>query len=63
MTMGMAQTPNAVAQETLDALGRTGTVRPGWLSKFLEMSLAFLPRWGRVRMMGVVMGGMTKHRA
>ena len=61
MTMGMAQTPTAVAQATLDALGRRGTVRPGWLSKLLELSLAFLPRWGRVRMMGVVMGGMTKH--
>lgn len=60
MTMGMAQTPAAVAQATLDALGRRGTVRPGWLSKLLELSLAFLPRWGRVRMMGVVMGGMTK---
>jgi hypothetical protein len=61
MRMGMAQTPDAVAQATLDALGRRGTVRPGWLSKLLELSLALLPRWGRVRMMGVVMGGMTKH--
>jgi short-subunit dehydrogenase len=60
MTMGLALGPEAVAQATLDALGRTGTVRPGWLSKFLEWSLAFLPRWGRVRMMGVVMAGMTK---
>jgi short-subunit dehydrogenase len=63
MTMGMASSPRAVARGTLDALGRTGTVRPGWLSKLLEWSLTFLPRWGRVRMMGVVMGGMTKHRA
>ncbi len=63
MRMGMGQTPASVAQETLDALGRKGTVRPGWLSKLLEFSLAFLPRWGRVRMMGVVMGGMTRHRA
>jgi hypothetical protein len=38
-------------------------VRPGWLAKFLEASLMFLPRWGRVRMMGVVMGSMTKHQA
>jgi short-subunit dehydrogenase len=63
MKMGMALPAGAVAQETLRALGRKGTVRPGWLSKFLELSLAMLPRWGRVRMMGVVMGGMTKHRA
>jgi short-subunit dehydrogenase len=63
MTMAMASSPRSVAQETLDALGRKGTVRPGWLSKLLEWSLTLLPRWGRVRMMGVVMGGMTKHRA
>ena len=43
MTMGLAQTPAAVAQVTLDALGRRGTVRPGWLSKLLELSLALLP--------------------
>lgn len=62
MTMGLAQTPAAVAQATLDTLGKQGTVRPGWLSKLLELSLALLPRWGRVRMMGIVMGGMTKHQ-
>jgi uncharacterized protein len=63
MKMGMAGTAASVAQGTLDALGHAGTARPGFLSKFLELSLAFLPRWGRVRMMGVVMAGMTKHRA
>lgn len=59
MTMGLAQTPQHVAAATLAALGRRGTVRPGWLAKILEGSLMFLPRWGRVRMMGVVMSGMT----
>jgi short-subunit dehydrogenase len=62
MKMSMAGTPASVAQGTLDALGRAGTVRPGFLSKFLALGLAFLPRWGRVRMMGLVMAGMTKHR-
>jgi short-subunit dehydrogenase len=60
MTMGLAQTPRDVAGATLTSLGRHGTVRPGWLAKFLEAALMFLPRWGRVRMMGVVMAGMTK---
>lgn len=60
MTMGMAQRPDAVARETLRALGRKTTVRPGALSKFLELSLKLLPRWGRVRMMGVVMSGMAR---
>lgn len=63
MKMGMAATPASVARATLDALGRAGTVRPGWLSKLLELSLALLPRRGRVRMMGVVMAGMTRHQA
>jgi len=63
MTMGLAQTPRAVAGATLAALGRRGTVRPGWLSKLLEASLALLPRRGRVRMMGAVMAGMTRPRA
>jgi short-subunit dehydrogenase len=63
MTMGLAQTPRDVAGATLAALGRRGIVRPGWLSKFLEASLMFLPRWGRVRTMGFVMAGMTKPHA
>ncbi|MCY7378908.1 MAG: SDR family oxidoreductase [Gemmatimonadaceae bacterium] len=61
MTMGMTQTPADVAQASLAALGRRGTVRPGWLAKGLGASLMFLPRWGRVRVMGKVMAGMTTH--
>jgi hypothetical protein len=60
MQMGMALRAQDVAAATLSALGRRSTVRPGWLSKALEWSLKPLPRWGRVRMMGVVMGGMTR---
>ena len=60
MTMGLAQTPDEVACATLAALGRKGTVRPGFLAKLLEASLTLLPRRGRVRMMGIVMGGMTR---
>lgn len=63
MQMSMSATPDIVATSTLAALGRSGTVRPGFLSKFLEWSLMFLPRWGRVRVMSMVMGGMTKHQA
>lgn len=62
LQMGMAGGAEAVARGTLLALGRIGTVRPGFLSKFLEWSLMFLPRWGRVRVMSLVMGGMTKHQ-
>jgi short-subunit dehydrogenase len=63
MQMGRASRPQDVAAATLSALGRRSTVRPGWLSKVLEWSLKPLPRWGRVRMMGVVMGGMTRAHA
>ncbi len=62
MNMAFGLKPKGVAKQTLGALGRKTTVRPGWLSKLLEGSLAPLPRWGRVSMMRRVMGGMTKHK-
>lgn len=61
MKMGMALTPDDVAQPTLDALGRKATVLPGFLSKLLVYSLVPLPRWLRVRIMGRVMERMTRH--
>lgn len=62
MQMGMAMKPGDVAQSTLSALGRKSTVLPGLLSKLLVYSLSTLPRWARVRIMGGVMEGMTKHQ-
>ena len=62
MQMGFALAPEDVARTTLNALGRKMTVRPGWLSKFLEAALK-LPRGLRVRIMTLVMGGMTRHQA
>ena len=62
MQMAMALKPSDVAETTLKALGRKTTVRPGWLSKFLEASLSPLPRRGRVHIMTRVMKGMTKHQ-
>ena len=62
MQMSLALKPEQVSQGTLNALGKQITVRPGWLSKFLELSLAALPRWGRVRAMGFVMKSMTDHQ-
>jgi short-subunit dehydrogenase len=62
MVMKGAAPASAVAAETLSQLGRWGTVRPGFLSKLLEWSLAPLPRAGRVRMLSTVMAGMTRHR-
>ena len=58
MQMGQAATPEMIARSALAALGRRTTVRPGFLAKFLGWSLAILPRWGRVRVMGIIMKGM-----
>lgn len=55
---GIAVEAEDVARQTLDALGRRGTVRPGALSKLLGGSLASLPRWARVRLLSQIMAGM-----
>lgn len=62
--MQMNQTLNSadVGVPILWALGRKSTVLPGWLSKLLVGSLSLLPRWGKVRIMSLVMGDMTKHQ-
>ncbi|MEO8317664.1 MAG: SDR family NAD(P)-dependent oxidoreductase [Bradyrhizobium sp.] len=62
MRLGSAASPAVVARQTLAALGRQTTVRPGFLSKFLEASLLPLPRQARSRIMALVMGGMTRHQ-
>jgi short-subunit dehydrogenase len=62
MQMNMSLTPAQVGVPILQALGRTDTVLPGFLTKFLVYSLRTVPRWGKVRIMKLVMGGMTKHQ-
>lgn len=61
MQMGAAEKPETVARATLRALGRKMTVTPGPLSKILTWSLMTAPRNLRTRIMGLIMGGMTKH--
>jgi short-subunit dehydrogenase len=61
--MGAALEPVDVVEPTLKALGRRATVLPGLLTKLLVYSLALLPRQLRVRIMGRVMHGMTRHRS
>jgi uncharacterized protein len=58
MQMGKAETPETVARVALAALPGGGTVRPGFLAKLLGWSLALLPRWGRVQVLGQIMKGM-----
>jgi hypothetical protein len=61
MQMGAAEKPETVARTTLAALGKKMTVTPGALSKLLTWSLITAPRGPRVRIMGQIMSGMTKH--
>ena len=63
MRMGGAPPAAVVARATMKALGQETTVRPGWLSKLLGWSLALLPRWGKVMIIGQVMKGMTAHQS
>jgi uncharacterized protein len=62
MQVSRSLTSEVVAKKTLEALGKKITVRPGFLSVFLEASLSLLPRPARVNIMARVMGGMTSHQ-
>jgi hypothetical protein len=54
--------PEDIGVPILNALGRTSSVLPGTLTKVLVYSLRTVPRWAKVRIMNLVMGGMTKHQ-
>lgn len=62
MQMSLAAKPTTVAEETLKALGRKSVVRPGLMTQLITTSLMLLPRWGRVRAMGLIMQSMTHHQ-
>jgi short-subunit dehydrogenase len=62
MRLTTAQQPEEVAAETLAALDRGGTVRPGALARLLGYPLLLLPRGARVRLMGRVMAGLVQPR-
>lgn len=59
MRMGAAQSPRSVARGALRRLGRARTVRPGFRSAFLGLSLGLLPRRVRTSIMTGIMAGMT----
>lgn len=62
MKMSMSLKPSQVGVPILEALGRKTTVLPGLLTKILVFSLRTVPRWGKVKIMEKVMGGMTEHQ-
>jgi short-subunit dehydrogenase len=59
MQMSMSDRPETVARASLAALARGGTLRPGVMGKLLGWSLAMMPRWGRVRVLGQIMKGAS----
>ncbi|MEM9078935.1 MAG: SDR family NAD(P)-dependent oxidoreductase [Bacteroidota bacterium] len=62
MQMTSALTPEDVALPILKSLGKKSTVFPGRLTQILIFGLRTVPRWGKIRIMKMVMGGMTKHQ-
>lgn len=62
MKMSTALKPSNLGIPILKALGRKSVVLPGFLSKFLINSLKTVPRWAKVKILKIVMGGMTKHQ-
>lgn len=62
MNMSMSMKPEQIGIPILKALGRKTTVLPGALTKTLVYALRTVPRWGKVKIMKMVMGGMTVHQ-
>ena len=62
MKMKMTLNPAEVGVPILKALGRKTTVLPGFITKLIVYSLSIIPRWLKIKMMGVAMGGMTAHQ-
>ncbi|NBW48746.1 MAG: SDR family NAD(P)-dependent oxidoreductase [Betaproteobacteria bacterium] len=60
MQLSNAADADVVAAESLRALGRQAVVHPGWLAKLLSLALSTAPRSLRVKIMGMVMRGMTQ---
>ncbi len=62
MKLGISANADEVAYEILNALGKQSSVRPGLLTKVMFAALATAPRFLKVRIMGSIMAGFTKHQ-
>lgn len=60
MQMSLAAHPKEVARVTVNALGKTMTVRPGKIAKLFGWSLMTEPRRIRVSIVKTIMDGMMK---
>ncbi len=62
MQMDLVMKPEQIAVPMINAIGRKKTLLPGFLTKFLVYNLSMVPRWLKIRIMGQVMAGFTKHQ-
>ncbi|WP_045115083.1 SDR family NAD(P)-dependent oxidoreductase [Microscilla marina] len=62
MKMSTTLSPEVVGVPIIQAIGKKRTVLPGFLTKLLVYNLSMTPRWGKIRIMGKVMSGFTKHQ-
>lgn len=62
MQMNMSLKPVDVGVPIIESIGVQSSVLPGFLTKFLVYNLRMTPRWGKIRIMGKIMEGFTKHR-
>lgn len=62
MTLGSADSAETVAAGILRSIGKSGTIRPGFLSKVLGYNLGIAPRWLRLRIMSRIMSGLSNHK-
>lgn len=63
MTLGRTDTPETVAAGIVRAIGRSGTIRPGFLSKVLGYNLGMAPRRLRVTIMSQIMSRLSNRKA
>ena len=63
MTMTLSDRPETIARGIVRRLGRSGTLRPGRVTKLLSTALATAPRGLRVRIMSAILSGMTQPQA
>jgi short-subunit dehydrogenase len=61
LSPGKMEDADIVAGQSIAALGKMATLRPGFLAKLLAVLLT-VPRAARIRIMSLVMAGMTQHQ-
>jgi len=60
MQFGQTTTPEVVAKESINAIGRKSIVHPGALAKLMKLGISMTPRYLRVKIISTIMRGMTQ---